>query len=120
MRGIFKIVGILILVSASATAQAQNNSLGYGVNACSDFVATYESRQRMAIFAWAAGFFTGANMTSIASAARYRDLNGLNPDLVVTRLIDHCTRNPLDPVLRAVEGIYFGAPLIVSKKSTTQ
>jgi hypothetical protein len=79
------------------------------------FVANYEPHQRMTVFAWATGFFTGSNMASIATAARYRDLSDLGPDLVVTRLLGHCTQNPRDPVMRAVEYIYFGAPLIVAK-----
>ena len=73
----------------------------------------------MTIFSWAAGFFTGTNMASIASAARYRDLGGLGPDLVVTRLLGYCTQNPRDAVMRAVESIYFDAPLIVWKAAAT-
>lgn len=112
MHRVFKTAAVLIFVSPSLPVQAQNNSLGYGVNACSEFVATYEPRQRMTIFAWAAGFFTGANMASIGSAARYRDLSGFGPDLVITRLLDHCTRNPQDPIMRGVEQLYLDAPIL--------
>jgi len=110
---------MLILTSPTFPVHAQNNSLGYGVNTCSEFVATYEPRQQMTIFAWAAGFFTGINTASITSAARYRDLSGLTPDVVVTRLLGYCTQNPRDAVMRAAEKIYFGTPVIASKAAAT-
>jgi hypothetical protein len=118
MRRLYLISCVLIVGSPALPVHAQNNSLGYGVNACSEFVANYEPRKLMTIFAWAAGFFTGSNMATIASAARYRDLTGLGPDLVVTRLLDHCTRNPKDVVMHGVEQIYFSSPLIASDGKT--
>jgi hypothetical protein len=120
MRRFYLITYVLIIGSPALPVHAQNNSLGYGVTACSEFVATYEPRQMMTIFAWAAGFFTGSNMATIASAARYRDVNGLDPALVITRLLDHCTRNPQDAVLHAVQQIYFSAPLSVWKDARPQ
>jgi hypothetical protein len=112
MRRFYLITCTLIIVSPALPAHAQNNSLGYGVTACSDFVATYEPRQMTTIFAWTAGFFTGSNMALIASAARYRDVSGLDPALVITRLLDHCARNPQDAVLHAVQQLYFSVPLL--------
>jgi hypothetical protein len=94
MRRIFLIACTLIVVSPALAVKAQNNSIGYGAAACSEFVAAYEPSQLMTVFAWTAGFFTGSNMALIASAARYRDVNGLDPASVVTRLLDHCRRNP--------------------------
>jgi hypothetical protein len=42
---------MLTAASAASSAHAQNNSLGYGVTACSEFVANYQPQQRMTIFA---------------------------------------------------------------------
>jgi hypothetical protein len=106
---------MLFIASSSFPANAQKNSLGYGVTACSEFVATYEPRQMTAVYAWVGGFFTGANMATIGTSARYRDVNGLDPASVITRLLDHCTRNPQNAVLHAVQQIYGSAPLIASK-----
>jgi hypothetical protein len=62
-------------------------------------------------------FFTGANMASAASSSRYRDLGGLaDPNQVITRLMDYCTRNPTDPIFCAVEQIYGSAPPLHSSK----
>jgi hypothetical protein len=97
---------------------AQSNGLGYGLIPCGEFVATYQPQQRMPIFAWAAGYFTGSNIATEPSK-RYRDLTGLaDPAFVVTRLLDHCTRNPRDVVADAVQQIYLGLPLIGSDTRT--
>ncbi|MDB5616222.1 hypothetical protein [Tardiphaga sp.] len=96
-------------------AQAQNNALGYGLTTCSEFVTSYEPRQRMNVFAWTAGYFTGINLASVTSVARYRDLSGLPPDLVISLLLGHCTQNPRDQVARAADIIYVSLPLVVSK-----
>jgi len=117
MRRFYLIACTLILILQALPAHAQNNSLGYGLTACSEFVAAYQPQQRMTIFAWAAGYFTGANI-AIEPSKRYRDLTGLaDPAFVVTRLLDHCTRNPRDAVLHAVQQIYLSLPLIVSDAS---
>jgi hypothetical protein len=89
MRRFFLAAGMLVVASAAAPVHAQNNSLGYGVNACSDFVASYQPQQRMTIFAWAAGYFTGSNLAGAGAEPpkRFRDLTGLvDPSFVITRL----------------------------------
>ncbi|SRR5258708_15682491 len=50
MRRFYLITYVLIIGSPALPVHAQNNSLGYGVTACSEFVATYEPRQMMTIF----------------------------------------------------------------------
>jgi hypothetical protein len=110
MRQFHLIVCTSILI---LPANAQSNALGYGLTSCGEFVSTYQPQQSMTIFTWASGYFTGANLAT--ESKRHRDLAGLtDPAFVVTRLLDHCTRNPRGVLLEAVQKIYLSLPLIAS------
>jgi hypothetical protein len=111
MHRIFKAAAVLIFISPALPVHAQYNALGFGVNDCSFLVATYEPSQLTMIFAWSTGYLTGFNQASTAFGGQTRDLNGLSPHLIVTRLLDHCTRNPQDKMLDGVRKIYLSAPI---------
>lgn len=110
-RFAFATACVLALPLWPGAVQSQVNALGFGATRCADIVTSYEPAQRMALFSWTAGYFTGANMAMIASTGRYRDLTGLAPGEVVTRLLHYCGQHPFDIMMTAADGIYFGLPL---------
>ena len=88
------------------------NAASFGLTSCAD--ATSLSDQpayRSAFFTWTLGFATGINNVLVVRDQQFRDLSGLNADLVVGSLRAFCTQHPSAFLVQGAERFHTSPPL---------
>ncbi|MCE4226772.1 hypothetical protein HCU64_23810 [Methylobacterium sp. C25] len=103
----------LIVLLATISGHAQNgNVAGFGLTPCREidsFVSLAPGRT--AILGWAFGFMSGVNAMKTARDRNFRDLAGLNADLMLGSIRAYCNQHPDASVIAAVEAIQISRPL---------
>ncbi|SFK86481.1 hypothetical protein [Methylorubrum salsuginis] len=98
---------------AAAPCRAEGlNAGGFGLMSCADATPVFDQRDyRTAFMTWTLGFATGINNVLIVRDRQFRDLSGLNADLVVGSLRAFCTQHPTALLVQGAERFYAGLPL---------
>ncbi len=93
---------------AAAPVRAHTANLaGSGVLLCSELLARLdEPLTRTAFAQWALGFMSGANMAMGENVETYRELYGINSDVVIGTLRSHCAETPTEPIRMAVQRLF--------------
>ncbi|CAO4141518.1 hypothetical protein [Methylorubrum aminovorans] len=88
------------------------NAAGFGLTSCADAAPLFDQpAYRSAFFTWTLGFATGVNNVLIVRDRQFRDLSGLNADLVVGSLRAFCTQYPTAFLIQGAERFHAGLPL---------
>lgn len=89
------------------------NLAGYGTLTCSEASALIDRPEyRIALTGWALGFMSGANMAMMSAGKGYRDLEHIDPDVVLQSMRAFCAVNPAVPVSNSVERFFAGRPAL--------
>ncbi|KQT46591.1 hypothetical protein ASG52_12790 [Methylobacterium sp. Leaf456] len=79
---------------------------------CADAEPVFDQRDyRRAFLVWTLGFATGVNNVLIVRDQQFRDLSGLNADLVVGSLRAYCTQHPTALLVQGAESFFASLPL---------
>ncbi|UYW32640.1 hypothetical protein [Methylorubrum extorquens] len=97
---------------AAAPCRAEGaNAAGFGLTSCADAAPLFDQpAYRSAFFTWTLGFATGVNNVLIVRDRQFRDLSGLNADLVVGSLRAFCAQHPMALLVQGAERFYAGLP----------
>lgn len=88
------------------------NAAGFGMTSCADATPLFDQRDfRLAFMTWTLGFATGVNNVLIVRDRQFRDLSGLNADLVVGSLRAFCAQYPTAFLIQGAERFHDGLPL---------
>ncbi|BAU89663.1 competence comM domain protein [Methylorubrum populi] len=88
------------------------NAAGFGLTSCADAAPLFDQRDyRSAFMTWSLGFATGINAVLVVRDRQFRDLSGLNADLVVGSLRAFCTQHPTALLVQGAERFHAGLPL---------
>ncbi|MGX5773894.1 hypothetical protein [Methylorubrum zatmanii] len=89
---------------ATAPCRAEGaNAAGFGLTSCANAAPLFhQPAYRSAFVTWTLGFATGVNAMLVVRDRQFRDLSGLNADLVVGSLRTFCAE--LDGVLNLGSG----------------
>lgn len=108
-RAVFATAAFVLLTGPAA---ADANAAGFGLMACRDAVPLFnQAEYRRGILSWTLGFMSGVNGAAIVRERRYRDLDGLNADLVIGSLRATCVALPDTVLMQGAEQLWFGRPL---------
>ncbi|MBB3905591.1 hypothetical protein [Methylobacterium brachythecii] len=102
---------VAVLTAVPAHGQSGNVG-GFGWTKCTEFDAFVGVPQgRTAILGWAMGFMSGVNVVTTARDRSFRDLSGLNADLVIGSIRAFCDAHPDASVVSAVEALQITRPV---------
>ena len=114
MRPILRIAALALfgcLVAAPCRAEGAN-AAGFGLTSCADAAPLFDQpAYRSAFFTWTLGFASGVNTVLVVRDRQFRDLSGLNADLVVGSLRAFCTQHPMAFLIQGAERFHAGLPL---------
>lgn len=104
-------IAALMLAVACGPAAGQANMAGLGTTACAEARPHFpDKRFRVALLAWATGFYTGVNMAAVVRKEGFRNLTGITEDSVVGAVERFCAANPGSLIIAAVERMYSELP----------
>lgn len=87
------------------------NLAGYGTLTCSEASALIDRPEyRVALTGWAMGFMSGANMAMMSAGKGYRDLEHIDPEIVLQSMRAFCAVNPTVPISNGVERFFATRP----------
>jgi hypothetical protein len=96
------------VVIAITSANAEMATMGAGTETCGKFSNLYQTAQFVEAyyFAWAQGFFSGANAHAIANKGTTRDLSSMSINQQQQFLRDYCNKYPLADYMAGVLDLY--------------
>jgi hypothetical protein len=104
---------ILFTVILTAQAHADASSMGIGVTSCGQFAKAYTDtggKVEVIYFAWAQGYMSGRNRTSLLEHGLSRDLQAKSTDSQEAFLRGYCDLHPLLRYWEAVETLFLELP----------
>jgi hypothetical protein len=105
-----RIVSTTVAIAIAITsANAEMATMGAGNETCSEFAKIYQTAKRSGeayYFAWAQGFFSGANSHAIANKGTIRDLSSMSINQQQQFLRDYCDKHPRADYMAGVLALY--------------
>ena len=94
---------------ATISANAEMATMGAGNETCGEFAKIYQTAKQHGeayYFAWAQGFFSGANSHAIANKGTTRDLSSMSIKQQQEFLRDYCDKHPRADYMAGVLALY--------------
>jgi hypothetical protein len=91
------------------SANAEMATMGAGNETCAEFAKFYQTAKRYGeeyYFAWAQGFFSGANSHAIANKGTTRDLSSMSIKQQQQFLREYCDKHPRADYMAGVLALY--------------
>ncbi|MFD6320942.1 hypothetical protein [Methylorubrum thiocyanatum] len=112
MRRCLAALALCCCLAASPCRAEGANAAGFGLTSCADAAPLFDQWvYRQAFSGWVLGFATGVNNVLVVRDRQFRDLSGLNADLVVGSLRAFCTQHPTAFLIQGAERFHAGLPL---------
>lgn len=106
------VLALCVCLAATPCKAEGANAAGFGLTSCADAAPLFDQwAYRQAFFTWTMGFATGINNVLVVRDRQFRDVSGLNADLVVGSLRAFCAQYPTAFLIQGAERFHAGLPL---------